>query len=210
MTVGAVFFFDTRLKILVEVRERFPKVQHKSLLKILLIATESRLKVKDLVVKAFLRDCQQQQNKASCLLLIQKSGDQTAMKSNESRIRAAFLLFIELKCCFVYGGLSGDINDEDAATSFPSLDEDKMRCHIINCMTALHLVQKQKMKKAAVGYDKKYELVKRKVFTGAISMIIGDEFESDQAVVDTILSAFPDKSKMYDERSWLPCTLLSH
>jgi ankyrin repeat protein len=52
--------------------------------------------------------------------------------------------------------------------------------------------------------EKNYELVKSEVFNATVSMILDDEFESDDAVVNAIYSAFPDESKMSAERSWLP------
>jgi hypothetical protein len=46
--------------------------------------------------------------------------------------------------------------------------------------------------------------VKRKVFKATISIIINDEFGSDQIGIKTTLSTFPDTRRMLDERSWSP------
>jgi hypothetical protein len=46
-----------------------------------------------------------------------------------------------------------------------------------------------------------YEVVKRKIFTEAISMIFSAKYDSDD---DPIVSSFPDDFKMSDERTWLP------
>jgi hypothetical protein len=84
------------------------------------------------------------------------------------------------------------------------VEVDKMRCPIINCLAALHVVQIENNKDEEVLYEENYELVKSKVFNAAISMILDDEFESGEAVVNALYSAFPDESKMSAERSWLP------
>lgn len=114
-----------------------------------------------------------------------------------SRMRASFKLFDNLKCCSKE--LKGNFDNEDAALAL--VDEDMMRCHILNCLAALNLVQVHKEKKTAVADNEKYQVVKRKVFDASIAMIINDEFESNQAVVDIILSAFPNEKKMHDKRS---------
>jgi ankyrin repeat protein len=78
--------------------------------------------------------------------------------------------------------------------------EDDMRCHILNCLAALCMVQIEKDKIESTHADE-HELVKRKVFAETISMIISSECERDE---DPILSFFPDDDKMCDDRSWLP------
>lgn len=50
----------------------------------------------------------------------------------------------------------------------------------------------------------KYDVLKRKVFTGACLLMIEIESGSDEVVVNTVLSSFPDESKISDERTWLP------
>ena len=118
---------------------------------------------------------------------------------NKNRIKASFKLFDMLKCCS--SSLSEDIGDNDAALAL--VDEDKMRCHILDCLTALHLVQLQRENKIGAASNENLELVKRKVFNEAISIVVDDEFDND-AIFNAILSAFPDVKKMSDERSWLP------
>jgi hypothetical protein len=123
------------------------------------------------------------------------------MDENISRIMAAFQLFNKLKCCTTCRDLDGDFDNYDSALAL--LDEDKMRCFIINCLTALHLIQIQRAKHVVAGNDRKVELVKRKVFSGAVSVIINDEYQGDQTIMDTILSVFPNESRMFEETSWL-------
>jgi ankyrin repeat protein len=120
------------------------------------------------------------------------------MENDPNNFEAAAQLFHKLECC------KGEMPINYVYSVLLSFDEDKMRCHIFNCLTALRLIQIQKMKLVPFEGNRKYELVKRKVFVKAISMIIDDESNSDHEIVDTILSAFPDESKMNDERSWLP------
>jgi ankyrin repeat protein len=62
------------------------------------------------------------------------------------------------------------------------------------------------MRKNDTADDRNYEMVKGKVFNAAVSMILDDEFDSDEAVVKTILSVFPfpDGNKIADEQSWYP------
>jgi hypothetical protein len=91
-----------------------------------------------------------------------------------------------------------DDYDDDAALEL--VDEDMMRCQIINCVAALQLVQRRRGREKN---NSKYELTKRKVFSAAISMILDTEVGGDQRDMSTIFSAFPDVSKKSDERSWL-------
>lgn len=83
------------------------------------------------------------------------------------------------------------------------MDEDKRRCFIINCLTALHLVQLQRAKHVVAIIDRKVESVKRKVFSRAVPTMINDDYKGDKTVMDTILSVFPNESRMYEETSWL-------
>jgi hypothetical protein len=122
----------------------------------------------------------------------------TAMDEDLSRIWASFKLFAELSC-LCRGREEEDHNNCEEALEL--VDEDMMRCHIINCLTALLIVQIHRTKKQM---DKNVEAVKRKVFTGAVLMILNSESESDQSVVNTILSAFPEEKKKHNGMIWLP------
>lgn len=95
---------------------------------------------------------------------------------------------------------------EDIYAALAFVDIHKMRCHIINCLTALHFIEIECDKSESVGDDDSYEVVKRRVFNTAMSMIGGDEYYSKEAVFKTILSGFPlsDEAKIIDEISWLP------
>jgi hypothetical protein len=56
--------------------------------------------------------------------------------------------------------------------------------------------------KTNVSESNKHELVKSKVFAAAILMMMNDECDNNQDQ-NAIVSAFPDDSKVTDERSWL-------
>jgi hypothetical protein len=126
----------------------------------------------------------------------------TTIDDDLRRLKASVQLFDKLECCS--GNLNGDLNNVDAALAL--VDVDKMRYHIINCLTALYLVEAQIRRSDETVGDGNYELVKGKVFNASISMINDYKFDSDEAVVSTILSSFPfpDEGNMSDERSWLP------
>jgi hypothetical protein len=125
-----------------------------------------------------------------------ENGSHLCVDENANHLWDAFYLFDGLDHdCFSCGVNRYDHGDVDAALAL--LDEDKIRCHIMDCVAALHLIQMRKQRIAIVE-TAKIESVKRKVFNAAISMILNDEFENDRAVVNTILSALPGK------RSWLP------
>jgi hypothetical protein len=121
------------------------------------------------------------------------------------RIFASYSLFDKLKCCSEFFYLNGNFSVRDD-TPLAFLEEDKMMCHIINCFAALRVVQirRRKQQKEKNNYNEKHELMKRKVFRAACLMMIDAEFDNDEIVVNTILSAFPDDSMMSDKRSWLP------
>jgi hypothetical protein len=59
----------------------------------------------------------------------------TTMDDDLRRFKASIQLFNELECC--PRSLNGNFNNVDAALAL--VDRDKMRCHIINCLTALYL-----------------------------------------------------------------------
>jgi hypothetical protein len=90
--------------------------------------------------------------------------------------------------------------DNDTALAF--MEEDKMRCLILNCIAGLNIVENEKSKKNASATNK-HELVKRKLFAAAVSMMMNGECVDNQGQ-NAIVSAFPDESKMTDERSWCP------
>jgi ankyrin repeat protein len=125
------------------------------------------------------------------------------MNDNLRRLSASLQLFHKLDCC----SSNVNIDFKDVWTALALVDIDKMRCHIISCLTALHLVEPQKRGIDASDCDDySYELVKGKVFNAAISMISDDIFDSDEAVVSLILSGFPfpDENRISDEHSWFP------
>jgi hypothetical protein len=123
------------------------------------------------------------------------------MDDNLRRLKASLWLFDKLECC--HSNLNGDF--DNVSTALALVDEDKMRCHIFNCLIALNLGHTEKRKEYSAD-DDEYEMIKGKVFNSAISMILDDEFDSNEAVVKTILTGFPfpDESKTSYEKSWFP------
>lgn len=119
---------------------------------------------------------------------------------NISRIAASYRLFDKLKCC------SRDLNADDikSGRALAFLDEEKMQCHIINCLMAFRIVQRQRRKQKRAAENEETDLVKKKVFAATLSMIIDVNFDSKEVVVNSIFSAFPDEDKIFDERLWLP------
>jgi hypothetical protein len=117
------------------------------------------------------------------------------------RLKASLQLFDKLECCS--NSMNGDSNDVDAALVL--IDIDKMRCLVIDCLTAIHLVLTEKNKNEAVVDKDNYELVKSRVFNAAIAMIVDDEFSSNEVVVKKILSSFPshDENEISEENNWL-------
>jgi hypothetical protein len=124
------------------------------------------------------------------------------MDNDLRRLKSSLQLFDKLECCS--SNLNRNFNNVDAALAL--VDRDKMRCHIINCLTALYLAETQIRGSDETVDDENYELVKGKVFNASISMINDDKFDSDEAIVSSILSSFPfpDEGNVSDERSWLP------
>jgi hypothetical protein len=120
-------------------------------------------------------------------------------------LKAAYAIFNLNDCCSrdvdVTDSPNGNI-DVDAVHELADID--KMRCHVIKCLTALHLMQTYK-KKTEEGLEKhSYELAKSKVFSAAISMISDYEFDSDEILVSPVLSAFLDEKNVCNGQNWLP------
>jgi hypothetical protein len=120
-------------------------------------------------------------------------------------IRLSFKLFDDLKCG-IYDGPSvdkeySDVTCNDAELTL--LSEDKMRCHIINCLVALQCVLRLKSGRLFSNCEK-YGSVKRKVFAAAISMILHEEIDRDRKDVEMVLSNFPDENMISNGQSWLP------
>jgi ankyrin repeat protein len=116
--------------------------------------------------------------------------------NTDKRIKTSFQLFDRLKCCLA------DLNvgfDNDTALAL--MEVDKMRCLILNCIAGLNIVENEKSKQNGSEINQN-ELMKRKVFAAAVSMMMSGEYDNNQDQ-NAIVSAFPDDSKMSDERSWL-------
>jgi hypothetical protein len=122
------------------------------------------------------------------------------MDRNHSPIQAAFQLFLKLNC--FSNDLIEYINDIDAMLEL--VDEDKMRCHIINCLTSLRIVHIERINREMISDMKSNESMKIRVFNAAIAMIVGEDCECEEAVLSAILTGFPDERRICDERSWLP------
>ena len=94
------------------------------------------------------------------------------------RISASYELFDKLECRSE--DLNGDFSDDGALAL---VEEDKMRCHIMNCLAALSVVQIQRkriQKTSDNNNNEMHELVKMKVFGAACSMMIATEFDNDE------------------------------
>jgi hypothetical protein len=85
-----------------------------------------------------------------------------------------------------------------------ALLEESLRCYIINCLAALRVIQNLRNEIQKSTDDMKYDVLKKKVFAGACLLMIETESNSDEVVVNTLLSSFPDDNKISDERTWLP------
>ena len=103
-----------------------------------------------------------------------------------------------------YLDLQKDI--EDVALLLGAIE--KIGCHILNCLAALSVIQTLARESQIVLDDEKHESVKRKVFNAACSMMIETELDNDEVVITTLLSAFPDSSKMSDKKGGCLCILL--
>jgi hypothetical protein len=112
-----------------------------------------------------------------------------------TRIHYSYKLFDDLNCC------SEDLNGNYSDTALAFILEDMMRCHILNCLAALIVIQMERMKqqKAKRNDYKKHEILKRKLFRAACLMMMDTEFDNDEVVTTTLLSSFPDVSKISDE-----------
>jgi hypothetical protein len=118
----------------------------------------------------------------------------------ETRIQESYDLFDKLECW------SKDADGKyHRGTSLVSVDEDRMRCHILNCLAALSVVEMQRTKELEMidNSNEKRELAKRKVFRAACKLMINTQFDNNDVAMTIILSSFPDDSKIDDKRSWL-------
>jgi hypothetical protein len=111
-------------------------------------------------------------------------------------VRSSYNLFYEMKCN------SGDSKRSCVLPmDLKPLNEDKMRCHILDCLVALCRVQRAK---DVDEISHRYESTKRRIFAAAVSLIIDGILNSDQHIISSLLESFPDSGKRTDGRSWLP------
>jgi hypothetical protein len=96
------------------------------------------------------------------------------MDDVKRRLEASYQLFDKLKCC------SRDLNGVFDDSALPFMEENKIRCQFLNCLAALRTVKIENSKKNS-GDVESHELVKRKVFAGAILMMINTECDSNEA-----------------------------
>jgi DNA modification methylase len=81
-------------------------------------------------------------------------------------------------------------NDDENDNNDPeTLDYDfkKMRCHMVNCLVALHRVQKVTRKLIIDNGDKEYESAKSRIFNSAISMINGELVDDSDQIFKSLL-----------------------
>ena len=133
-----------------------------------------------------------------------------------ARKMRSFQQFIEAKC--IQKGHE-NVNIEAADFDVTLLDERKMKSHILDCIVALGIVQQEliSQKQPSILREDEQPLTTKtqaalsnKVFKTAISMAAtefirdGTEVPTRNEIVDKILRAFPDESKLTDGRNWLP------
>lgn len=85
-------------------------------------------------------------------------------RNNDDRFNGSSLLnsynsFKQLKCIN-----DGDTDENNSEVDHPMIDEDKMRCHILDCMVALCTVQKKKRTHKTNSAQKQYDIAKDRVF----------------------------------------------
>ena len=130
-----------------------------------------------------------------------------------ARKKRCFQQFLQLKC--VKAGHEEFLNADAVDIDINTLDVDKMKDHILDCLVALGIVQQELVskEKSLVGQEGKETqaaLLSNKVFKASLSItataMIHDSVELSEIdnAVGRLLRAFPDNSKRTDGRSWLP------
>jgi hypothetical protein len=89
------------------------------------------------------------------------------MDNDLSRLKTSLKLFDNRESC----STSLNRNFDDMDTALALVDLEKLRCHVINCLTAIHLIEIKKKIKEGVVFNDDYELVKSKVFYASTLMI---------------------------------------
>ena len=130
-----------------------------------------------------------------------------------ARKKRCFQQFLQLKC--VKAGHEEFLNADAVDIDINTLDVDKMKDHILDCLVALGIVQQELVskEKSLVGQEGKETqaaLLSNKVFKASLSITTtamihdGTELSETDNAVERLLRAFPDDSKRTDGRSWLP------
>ena len=130
-----------------------------------------------------------------------------------ARKKRCFQQFLQLKC--VKAGHEEFLNADAVDIDINTLDVDKMKDHILDCLVALGIVQQELVskEKSLVGQEGKETqaaLLSNKVFKASLSITTtamihdGTELSETDNAVERLLRAFPDNSKRTDGRSWLP------
>ena len=134
-----------------------------------------------------------------------------------ARKKRCFEQFLQVKCVKTgHEESKADAVDIDINT----LDVDKMKDHILDCLVALGIVQQELVsieqslivregEEHPLTKETQAALLSNKVFKASLSITAtamihdGTEVSEDNAV-DRLLRAFPDESKRTGGRSWLP------
>jgi ankyrin repeat protein len=126
-------------------------------------------------------------------------------------------LFQELGCCSdelterFPKGLDHNNYTASVDAAVPKLRQDKMMAHILDCLEALRVIhvenqrivnEKQNESPSPIGKGKQGMKVFAAVLSRMGQLLVNQE--APTAAMAELLCSFPDKSKMKDERTWLP------
>jgi hypothetical protein len=121
-------------------------------------------------------------------------------------IHSSIELFKKMLC------LTGAADDIERV-EIEMLDEEKMRCNILDCLVALRRVQRYKkdlaMSRKLLGMkftemsrkNVQYESAKSRIFASAILMILDEQRPIESFPLTLLLAPFPDTEKMIDGRT---------
>lgn len=115
----------------------------------------------------------------------------------QGSITSSAELFMKMQC--------HSANANTNRVKMEDLDEDMMRCHILDCLVAIRRLEREKRVLKISGGNEPYECAKRRIFKSSVSMILDEQrpIESDQRIFSLLLQPFPDEDKNTDGRSWL-------
>ena len=142
------------------------------------------------------------------------AGNAAGSFPRDARQRRCFELFVKLQCVKSGQEENMDINESNAITK---LDVERMKCHILDCVAALGVVQQELINpKIQLGQNEdeqtrlKTQMISNTVFSKIamplmLTTLVSEGFEKAEhsPSVAVLLKAFPDESKLLHGRSWL-------